>query len=120
MNESIESIYDEYRPLYRPIPSKSEETAYGLRPKWNQKESAYVSRKRMWRTSRTTVNRKITKDSHSKNKERFLSRMSGSKLITANSGPKEIVSKVKYKPVWPVGVEVDISFISPTSCLKLQ
>jgi hypothetical protein len=50
MNEAMESIYYEYRPLYRPIPSKFEETAYGLRPKWHQRESAYVSRKRMWRT----------------------------------------------------------------------
>ena len=24
--------------------------AYGRRPKWNQRESAYVSRKRTWRT----------------------------------------------------------------------
>jgi len=23
MNESVESIYDEYRPLYRPIPTES-------------------------------------------------------------------------------------------------
>ena len=50
MNEAIESIYDGYRPLYRPTPSKSEVTAYGLLPKRNQRESAYVSRKRTWRT----------------------------------------------------------------------
>jgi len=39
--------------------------------------------------------------------------MSGSKLITANNGHKEIVSKVKYKPLWLVGVEVDVSFTHP-------
>jgi hypothetical protein len=50
MNESIESNYDEYRPLYRPIPTESKVIAYGLRPKWKQKEYAYVNRKRMWRT----------------------------------------------------------------------
>ena len=32
MNESIFN-YDEYRPLYRPIPTESEVIAYGLQPK---------------------------------------------------------------------------------------
>ena len=50
MNLSLESNYDEYRPLYRPIPKESEVIAYGRRPKWKQRESAYVSRKRIWRT----------------------------------------------------------------------
>ena len=39
----MESIYDEYRPLYKPTPSKSKVIAYGLRPKWKQREFAYVS-----------------------------------------------------------------------------
>ena len=45
MNEliSIESIYDEYGPIYM----ESVATAYGLWPKWNQRESAYVSRQWM-------------------------------------------------------------------------
>ena len=30
MNESTESNYDEYRPLYRPIPIESKVIAYGL------------------------------------------------------------------------------------------
>lgn len=46
--------------------------------------------------------------------------MNGSKLITANNGPKEIVSKAKQKPLWPVGVEIDVSFTPPTLCLTLQ
>ena len=33
MNKSI-SNYDEYRPLYRPIPTESEVIAYGLQLKW--------------------------------------------------------------------------------------
>ena len=42
----MESIYNKYRPIY----TESVATAYGLRPKWNQRESAYVSRQRTWRT----------------------------------------------------------------------
>ena len=44
--KAIESIYDEYGPIY----TESVATAYRLQPKWNQRESAYVSKKRMWRT----------------------------------------------------------------------
>ena len=42
----MESMDDERRPIY----TESEVIAYGLRPKWKQRESAYVSRQRTWRT----------------------------------------------------------------------
>ena len=33
----MESNYDEYRPLYRPMPTESKVIAYGLRPKMEAK-----------------------------------------------------------------------------------
>ena len=40
----MESNYNKHRPLYRPIPTKSEVISYGLQPKWKQRESAYAWR----------------------------------------------------------------------------
>ena len=54
MNEAMESNYEEYRPRYRPISTGSGVTATDTEvvaaDTERERESAYVSRKRMWRT----------------------------------------------------------------------
>ena len=54
MNEAMESIYEEYRPWYRPISTGSgvttTDTEVVAADTERERESAYVSRKHMWRT----------------------------------------------------------------------
>ena len=49
MNEAIESNYEEYRPRYRPISTESGVTSTDTE---EQRESAYVSRKRILQNHR--------------------------------------------------------------------
>ena len=54
INEAMESNYEEYRPWYRPISTVSgvttTDTEVVAAETERERESAYVSRKRMWRT----------------------------------------------------------------------